>query len=125
MSSFKRSVLSQVSPTVAVQPAPLNNRDLRIVQAILADVAPEWSVELHGICAEDASLIVLPEDGEDAMGPSFAITRESCGLRLDQIHWDELTEIGIFASLSELTDAMAGILGEFTDLRVPASVTIH
>ena len=42
-----------------------------------------------GICANEATLVVTPEDGDDETGPSFVISRETYGLRLDQVHWAE------------------------------------
>ncbi|HET6606031.1 MAG TPA: hypothetical protein VFG62_05150 [Rhodopila sp.] len=126
MAAFKRAIpgSSNMNP-LALTPAAFTSRDLQIVEAMLADIAPQWSVELHGISAEDTSLIILPEDGEDALGPSLMISREDYGLRLDQIHWDELTEIGTFSVLAEVVGAIARILQNYSDFKLPASVTIH
>jgi hypothetical protein len=126
MATFKRSLAGahDLGP-VAMTPSSISNRDLMIVEAMLADIAPQWSVELHGVCVEDVSLIVLPEDGEDSLGPSFTVSREDYGLRLDQIHWDELTELGIFPTLSEVVDVIAHVLRDFSSFRIPPSVTIH
>lgn len=104
---------------------PLGDRERIVVEHALADIAPEWSVELQGICTEEAALIVLPEDGDDTFGPSFAISRDAFGLRLDQIHWDELTEIGVFASMCDLLDAMCVQLSGWSDFARPAKATIH
>lgn len=126
MSSIKRPAqMASHDTALNLRPLPLGARDLQIVKAMLADVAPDWSVELHGICSDEATLVVLPEDGEDALGPSFAITRESYGLRLDQLHWDELTELGVHASLKGVVDAMAQVLVDWLDFAPPPSVTIH
>ncbi len=126
MATFKRSPARGYDfGPLAFAPSAISNRDLMIVEAMLADIAPQWSVELHGVCVEDTSLIVLPEDGEDSLGPSFTICREDYGLRLDQIHWDELTELGVFPTLSEVVDVIAHALREFSSFRLPRSVTIH
>lgn len=126
MATTKRhAAVADLATRMAVAAAPLNNRDLQIVEAVLAEVAPQWSVELHGISLDDTTLIVLPEDGEDEQGPSFAISREGYSLRLDQIHWDELTELGTFTDLHAVIDAMATVLAEYADIRLPASITIH
>lgn len=126
MAASKRpSSLMSCSAPIAIAPSPISLRDLQIVEAMLADVAPQWTVELHGVSVDDTSLIILPEDGEDALGPSFTINSSDFGLRLDQIHWDELTEIGSFTSLSAAVDAIALILRDFGAPRRLASVTIH
>lgn len=104
---------------------PLGGADLALVRNEMAEIAPDWSVELHGICAAEATLVLLPESGDDAMGPSFMISREACGFRLDQVHWDVVTEFGIFASLHDVVAAMAGRLVFFPGTATPASVTLH
>ena len=126
MATHKRVVLAHgtaIPAALAVQ--QISGRDLQVVALMLADIAPQWSVELHGISIEDSSLIVLPEDGEDENGPSFAISRDGGGFRLDQIHWDELTELGTYATLGDVLDIMARSLGEFTDFQRPCSITLH
>ena len=104
---------------------PLGDADLALVRNEMADIAPEWSVELHGICADEATLVLLPEGGDDAMGPSFMISRETYGFRLDQVHWDVVTEFGVFASLNDVVAALAARLAFLPDTATPASVTVH
>ena len=126
MAVFKRAVLANGTPIpVTLAAPPISARELKIVALMLADIAPDWSVELHGISLEDSSLIVLPEDGEDENGPSFVISRDDYSLRLDQIHWDELTELGSFATLGEVLDAIARGLSAFTDFHRSRSLTLH
>jgi hypothetical protein len=126
MAAFKRAVRANGAPIpVTLAAEPISARELKVVALMLADIAPDWSVELHGVSLEDSSLIVLPEDGEDENGPSFTISREDYSLRLDQIHWDELTELGSFATLAEVLDAMARALSAFTDFHRPRSITLH
>jgi hypothetical protein len=95
--------------------------DLSLFQSMVEDFAPDWSVELVGHCVEQTSLVMVPETGEDRIGPSFAVTREPCGFKLDKIRWDIVTEIGLFQSLPELLNAIR------TQLAHPSSatVTIH
>ena len=91
----------------------------------MAEIAPEWTVELQGISSEEASLVLTPEDGDDATGPSFMISRETYGFRLDQVHWDALMECGVYASLHDVVAVLAARLAFYPDLAVPASVTLH
>jgi len=118
---------AQLSPDLAfaVQIRPIGEADLAFVQIAMAEIAPDWSVELHGICAGEATLVLLPEGGDDTMGPSFLVSRESYGFRLDQVHWDVMTEFGVFGSLSDVVAVLAARLAVFPDLAVPASVTLH
>lgn len=108
-----------------MQVAPINDADLALVIGAMAEIAPDWSVELQGICAGEPTLVLLPEDGDDATGPSFMISRETYGFRLDQVHWDVVTEFGVFASLADIVAVLAARLAFYPGLAVPASVTLH
>lgn len=111
--------------TRAVPVNPLGEAERIMLRDALADVAEDWCVELQGICADEANLIVVPEDGDDAHGPSFVISREGGALRVDQVHWDTLTEVGTFASLGKVADTLRSRLA-FCSARIPpASVTVH
>ena len=124
--SNKRPVFHSINENAfTLQVQPLGESERRLAQRIMAELAPDWSVELHGIYNEETILIVLPEDGDDAMGPSFVINRETFGLKLDQIHWDKLTEIGVFATLSDVLSAIGTLLGASTGFSLPASITVH
>lgn len=124
--SNKRPVFHSINETTfTLQVQPLGESERRYAQRVMADMAPDWSVELHGIYNEETILIVLPEDGDDAMGPSFVINRETFGLKLDQIHWDKLTEVGVFASLNDVLSAIGTLLGASTRVALPASITVH
>ena len=74
---------------------PICGGDLALIRSALAEFAPDWSVELQGFCADEAIIVVVPEDGDDVTGPSFMISRETYGFRVDQVHWDVVTEVGV------------------------------
>jgi hypothetical protein len=114
-----------VATAFAAQIPPLGDADLAYLQRAMAEIAPDWTVEMEGICADEAALVVVPEDGDDATGPSFVVSRETYGLRVSQLHWDTMTEMGVFASLSDVVLALHVRLAFCTDLTVPASVTLH
>jgi hypothetical protein len=107
------------------QVPPLAEADLAVVQRAMAEIAPDWAVQLDGICADEATLVLVPDDGDDAAGPSFVISRETYGLRVDQVHWDAVTEVGVFASLNDVLEVLRIRLTFCSDSAVPASVTLH
>ena len=104
---------------------PIGDADLDFVQRAMAEIAPEWTVEMGGICADEATLVLLPEGGDDAMGPSFMISRETYGFRIDQVHWDEVTEIGVYATMHDIVDVLRLRLAFCAGLEAPVSVTVH
>jgi hypothetical protein len=124
--SIKRpgfQTIQDLAFTVGVR--PIAAADLRFVEQAMMQIAPDLSVELHGVCADEAFLILLPEDGDDAKGPSFMISRETFGFRLDQVHWDAVADLGVFASLNDVVSVLGVRLAAFPDWATPASVTVH
>ncbi|HXT80106.1 MAG TPA: hypothetical protein VN702_11105 [Acetobacteraceae bacterium] len=103
---------------------PLCIGDVAMMAAAIADVAPDWSVELQGICADEASLIMLPETADDAIGPSFVVQKAACGFRLDQFHWDAYSEIGAFSTMDEVVHAVRAKLELIAATR-PISLLRH
>ena len=113
-----------LEPTFAPM-SPLGKADLALVRRAMAEIAPDWAVALEGICAEEATLVLVPDDGDDRSGPSFVISRETYGLRVDQVHWDAVTEVGMFASLSDVLAGLRLRLAFCMDRTVPGSATLH
>jgi hypothetical protein len=124
--STKRSgqPISQKAALALPVPA-LGVSDLIVMQIALLEAASDWSVELQGVCADDATLVVLPDGGDDAMGPSFQISRAAHGLQVDQVHWDVVTEVGVYPSLAEVIEALRPRLDFCSGLGAPASATLH
>jgi hypothetical protein len=121
----RRSDQISCDTAVTVRVPSLGEADLLLVRRALMEIAPDWSVDLVGICSEETTLVLLPEDGDDLMGPSFVISREACGLRMDQVHWDALTEVGVFDSMYDVLDALRIRLAFCVAGAAPASVTLH
>jgi len=106
MSHKRLSDRTSQKSAVALKAPPLGSADLALLQDLIDEIAPDWTVELHGICADEASLILLPDGGDDLIGPSFVVTRETDGFRLDQVRWDEMTEVGFYPSLIDILAAI-------------------
>ena len=104
---------------------PLGSTELVLIQLGISEIAPDWVAELLGICSEEATVVVLPKTGNDAMGPSFVISRETYKLRVDQIHWDEMTEVGLFTSLDDVLQTLQVRLTFYVAGGTPASGTLH
>jgi hypothetical protein len=123
---IKRRLEQTSLTTIFTVPVPLlGEADLGMLQRAMAQIAPDWAVALEGICAGEATLVLVPEDGDDRSGPSFVISRETYGLRVDQVHWDAVTEVGVFASLSSVLEVLKLRLSFFIDSTMAASSTIH
>lgn len=124
--TIKRPSLPAV-PDLAftVRVRPIANADLEWLQLAMNEIAPGWSVEMHGICSDEATLVLLPFAGDDRGGPSFVISRETYGFQLDQVHWDTMTEVGVFTSMGDIVAALHPRLAFCTAMAAPAGVTLH
>jgi hypothetical protein len=124
--SNKRPITQTSQKTAIGLKAPrIGAADLEVFQSVVDDIAPDWTVELAGICADEASLIVVPDAGDDETGPSFAVTPETYGFRLDRVRWDAMTEIGVFLSLHDVLTAVRSQLAIFSGSADRPGVTIH
>ena len=109
----------------AVPSAPLGQAELRLVKAALATAAPEYTGELLSTYNEQTALILLPANGDDVVGPSFVISQDSFRLRVDQVHWDVATELGVFPTLQDVLLALGQRLAFCSTGIVPATMTLH
>jgi hypothetical protein len=129
MATKRFSQQTTLKPALAVPVLPLGYGDLTLMQSALGEIAPDWTVDLQGMCANEATLAVVPDGGDDGIGPSFLISRETYGFRLDQVHWDMMTEVGFFASLMDVVSALQPRLAYCSILctvqGTPASATLH
>ena len=125
MAIKRRFEQTSLETTFPAPIAPLGKADLALVQRAIAEITPDWAVALEGISAEEATLVLVPDDGDDRSGPSFVISRETYGLRVDQVHWDAVTEVGVFASLSDVLEVLRLRLAFCMDRIVPGSATLH
>jgi hypothetical protein len=124
--SISRTLINQSGDAmVAIELPALGTSDLRTMTSLLADVAPDWTAELHGICVDDASLVVLPDSADDQAGPTYVLSRDSVGYRVDQLHWDRLTEVGHFAGLAAAMGAIQRRVGFCLSVAVPSGATLH
>jgi len=99
--------------------------DQALFARILTDIAPSWSVELHVFSAQDVSLVLMPQDADDAKGPTFIVQQDGAGFRLDQLWWDFYSELGTYPSLTDLAAAVRTRLIHLLTAAIPASQSVH
>src|SRR4051812_26731868 len=104
--TVKRTGVGTTQSVGLMRAEPIGLSELRFVRDVVAEFAPDWTAELDGICTDEATIVVVPENGDDEAGPSFVISRESYGYRLDQVHWDTIRDVGLFAALADVMIAV-------------------
>lgn len=81
--------------------APLGPSERAEIAAAVSQLVPNWSVELSPGLSPPESIMISPDDGEDASGPTVIITAESGVFRLDAFRWDSYWSIGEYRTWAE------------------------
>lgn len=111
-----------MQPHVQPRPASLDASDLAYAYGTIADLAPGWSMELHETLSGEASLMLMPEDADDEIGPTFVLRSDDGSFFLARYRWDSYSELGEFGSLP---DAMRVVRRELAALAGPTSGLRH
>lgn len=88
--------------------------ELSLVAEAIADIAPDWSVELSQAFAGESNLVIMPDEADDTIGPTFVIYQDAGKFCIDQVQWDESNPIGIYPNLPTATQAVAIRLANLT-----------
>ena len=92
---------------------------------VVANIAPDWSVELYATGPDSGTIVVMPHDADDDIGPTYFVHLEGGALCLDQLHWDCYSSVGRFADLGGVAEALRRKLSSPATLAMPRSRTLH
>ena len=93
--------------------------------AAIADIAPDWTVELHEAGTSEETISVMPEDGDDASGPTMLLYRDGTTFHLDQLDGDEYSTIGTFEALTDVAHVLRGRLNALRSGQPAHCITLH
>ncbi len=125
MANKRQIAQASFQTTFTLPSAPLGYAELQMVKAALTNVAPEYTVELLSTYNEQTTLILLPVSGDDVAGPSFVISQDAFGLRVSQVHWDVVADVGVFPALQDVVLALGRRLAFCSTGIAPATMTLH
>lgn len=103
----------------------IGQRELNLVSDLVLRVAPDWSVELSGDVTADRSLVVMPHEADDRMGPTFVIRLATNGMRLDQVQWDQYTTLLQAANMRRVLNILRTRLSALANVAIPPNVVLH
>jgi hypothetical protein len=89
------------------QLSPIGYNDVCLAADVVAAITPDWKVELINNFPGETSLVIMPEDAADLIGPTFVVYQEPCGFRLDRFQWDTRSELGEYP---RMRDAMLAVV---------------
>ncbi|MGE0416900.1 MAG: hypothetical protein AB7O80_08845 [Acetobacteraceae bacterium] len=98
--------------------------DLSAVARAVGAVTVDWTVELSQVFADEANLIIMPENGDDAAGPTFVIYYDDGLFCVDQVHWDDCTSIGQYENLGAAIQVMVLHLAHYAGVQ-PTGALLH
>ena len=87
-------------------PEPLGAVRCRDLAAIVAEVVPDWLVELHYDEYGKAALVVMPDDPDDVVGPTLIIYTSGSTFHLDELHCDAYHRLGEHRGWAEILRAV-------------------
>jgi hypothetical protein len=91
----------------------------------IAGAAPDWSVELYSDMPGSGTIIIMPDDADDDIGPTYFVHREGHMLCLDQLHWDSYSSVGRFADIDGVARALCKRLLSLASPTMPEARTLH
>ena len=73
---------------------PLGPGRHRHVAAVVAELAPGWSVELHHDIHGKATIVILPADLDAEIGPTLIIDADEAAFHLEELNGDSCRTLG-------------------------------
>jgi hypothetical protein len=83
---------------------------VRASRAILP-IVPHWCVELCGSDSTDRALVVMPDDADDLVGPTYIVRYEAGQFQLEQMRFDILEAIAEADQFEEMIGILRGRVG--------------
>ena len=125
MSESRSALHHQPRETHQPLPESLGADHLGHLACTVAATAPNWTVELYDEALGTATIIIMPEDADDEIGPTSFVHREGGAFCLDQLHWDSYSALGRFEDLGDVARAVRARLLSQSLMVMPTSMTIH
>lgn len=85
---------------------PLGSGRCRHLAALIAGVAPDWSVELHYDEDGGATIVIMPEDPDDNIRPTFIVYASGATFHLDELRGDNYRGVGAHAAWTDVLRAV-------------------
>lgn len=76
----------QIQPATG-RPEPLGPGQREHLAALVAELMPDWSVELRHDVLGSATIVIVPEDLDDANGPILFVHREASAFHFEELRW--------------------------------------
>jgi hypothetical protein len=89
-----RQTEDRLSLSSASSPERLGPEQRQHLATVVAGLGSTWSVELHYDALGEASIVVLPEDLEDVIGPTLIVHAYQSSFHLEELCGDAYRTLG-------------------------------
>jgi hypothetical protein len=93
-------------PASVCRPEPLGPRQCRQLAAVLAGLDPDWCVELQHDVYGKPTIIILPEDDDDATSPTLILQTDEVAFVLDELGPDAHRKLGEYRAWNDVVRAV-------------------
>jgi hypothetical protein len=80
--------------TATSRAASLGPTQCQHLAAVVAELRPEWSVELHHDVLGKPVIVILPDDLNDPIDPTLSVHRDDAAFHLEELSGDTYRKLG-------------------------------
>jgi hypothetical protein len=73
---------------------------------LVAELTPDWSVELRHDVLGSATIVILPEDLDDANGPVLFVHREGPAFHFEELRWGRYRKLDEYQAWADVLRAV-------------------
>ena len=89
--------------------------------AVVAELVPNWSVELHHDVHRKPMIVIMPETLDDAIGPTLVVYGDEIAFHLEELRWETYRKLGVYRVWTDVLRAVW--LRVFWEM--PSAPTLH
>ena len=88
----------------------LDDDDCLTLSDTVTGLAPEWLVEIQTDPVGEISVMIIPPNVDDTIGPMLVVYKVASVFLLDQFRWDRYGNVGEYSTLDGVRRAITGML---------------
>ena len=118
-------LIRHVEDCLSQQPAPAHERlgldQCKHLTAVVTELVPDWSVEIHHDVHRKPMIVILPENLDDAIGPTLVVYGDDTAFHIEELRWDTYRKLGDYRVWTDVLRAVW--LKLFWEM--PSAPTLH
>ena len=91
-------------PTPALE--PLGPEQCDHLTSVIAELVPDWTVELHLDMLCKPMIVILPENLDDAIGPTLVVYGDDTAFHVEELRWDACRKLGEYRVWTDVLRAV-------------------